>query len=294
MTPSTAEIKTVLARAWGILAPDVASHDGGMNSRTWIVGASPDRYVAKAVPASEHARFVSGLAVAALVEAAGIPAGAAVSTLTGEQWISISGQTVAVLAFVRGAPLIGDDPAEQQLIGRTLARVHVALSGRRLPDVPRFHWIDPAADHLRLPDWVRPSIVDALADWEKLPPESLTWGLIHTDPAPEAFLLNLDTGIVGLIDWDTGMFGPLMYDLASAVMYVGGPERAAPLVSAYLEHGPLGRAEVERTMAPMLRMRWAVQADYFARRVATHDLTGIHDPLENEKGLDDARLGLGG
>ena len=41
----------------------------------------------------------------------------------------------------------------------------------------------------------------------------------------------------------------------------------------------------------MLRLRWAVQADYFARRVATDDLTGIDGPAENEKGLEDARRG---
>jgi hypothetical protein len=42
----------------------------------------------------------------------------------------------------------------------------------------------------------------------------------------------------------------------------------------------------------LLRFRWAVQADYFARRVATDDRTGISDAAENEKGLVDARDGL--
>jgi homoserine kinase type II len=234
------------------------------------------------------------LAVATLVESAGIPAGAAVPTLAGEPWIRLAGgQTLAVLTFVHGTPLVGDDPAEQRLIGSTLARAHRALIGRRVPDLPRFHWIDLAADHLGLRDWVRPAIVDAVAEWERLPPDSLTWGLIHTDPAPEAFLRDADTGVVGLIDWDTGMIGPLMYDLASAAMYVGGPERAGLLLGAYLDHGPLGQLEVDRTMEPILRMRWAVQADYFARRIAAHDLTGIRDPIENEQGLDDARRGLG-
>lgn len=48
----------------------------------------------------------------------------------------------------------------------------------------------------------------------------------------------------------------------------------------------------EGTLTPMLRMRWAVQADYFAGRISTNDLTGIGGPNENEKGLEDARLGL--
>ena len=88
------------------------------------------------------------------------------------------------------------------------------------------------------------------------------------------------------------MVGPLMYDLASAVMYVGGPSHAEALVDAYLGEGALDRSEVERTLSPMLRMRWAVQADYFARRISTNDLTGINGLHENEMGLEDARLHL--
>jgi hypothetical protein len=41
-----------------------------------------------------------------------------------------------------------------------------------------------------------------------------------------------------------------------------------------------------------LRFRWAVQADYFARRITVNDLTGIAGPHENEKGLEDASRSL--
>jgi hypothetical protein len=51
--------------------------------------------------------------------------------------------------------------------------------------------------------------------------------------------------------------------------------------------------EVERGLAVMVRFRWAVQADYFARRIATGDLTGIDSAAENENGLADAQAGLG-
>jgi homoserine kinase type II len=46
----------------------------------------------------------------------------------------------------------------------------------------------------------------------------------------------------------------------------------------------------------MLRFRWAVQADYFARRVTGGDLTGVTGPADNERGLADAQrhLGFGG
>ena len=39
-------------------------------------------------------------------------------------------------------------------------------------------------------------------------------------------------------------------------------------------------------------MRWAVQADYFAKRITDDDLTGIDGPADNETGLEDARRGL--
>ena len=43
----------------------------------------------------------------------------------------------------------------------------------------------------------------------------------------------------------------------------------------------------------MLRFRFAVQADYFARRIAANDLTGIDGPAGNERGLADAWRLLG-
>jgi homoserine kinase type II len=49
---------------------------------------------------------------------------------------------------------------------------------------------------------------------------------------------------------------------------------------------------VDRGLLAMLRFRWAVQADYFARRTVAGDLTGIADATGNEAGLEDARRGL--
>jgi len=292
VAPSAAAISTCLARNWGMRSARLVPHDTGMNSRTWLVSHERDRYVAKAVPADAHLRFISGLAVAARVQSAGIPAGSAIPTRDGRSFVKVGGYTLALLTFVNGTTLVGELEAERRLIGTTLARVHGALIGHSVPEAARFHWIDPAAEHLGIRDWLRPAIRDALLCWEGLPPSSLTWGLLHTDPAPEAFLLNADTGICGLIDWDTGLFGPLMYDLASAVMYVGGPDCASPLIDAYLAQGVIEGAEVERSLEPMLHIRWAVQADYFARRISTNDLTGIEGPHENEQGLEDARVAL--
>ena len=291
---NTATMASCLAEEWGLCTPTIEPLDRGMNSRTWLVADGPDRYVAKAVPPDAHRRFVSGLAVASHVQAAGIPAGAAIPTREGRSFVRLDGGTLALLSFVAGAGLVGDSDSEQRLIGTTLAGAHRALIGQQVPEADRFHWIDPAAEHLDIRDWLRPAIAGALASYEQLPPESLRWGLLHSDPAPEAFLLDAGTGVCGLIDWDTGLVGPLMYDVASAVMYVGGLDHGAAIVDAYLSHGVLEPAELERSLGPMLRMRWAVQGDYFARRIATNDLTGIASPAENEEGLEDARIGLTG
>lgn len=75
-------------------------------------------------------------------------------------------------------------------------------------------------------------------------------------------------------------------------MYAGGPDHAKTLVRAYLDEGILGATEARRGLAPMPRFRWAVQASYFAWRIAGNNLTGISGPQDNEKGLEDARRSL--
>ena len=288
-----ASVARSLAEDWALHDAELAPHHGGMNSRTWFVSLGSSRWILKAVPSADGARLASGLSVAAHVDAAGTPAGSPRMTPDGRWTVNRDGWTLALLRFVDGVGLTGRDESELRLIGATLARVHVALAGIELAGVEQFHWLDPNADHLEIRAWVRPSIVAALAAWERLVPDSLTWGLLHGDPAPEAFLFDRSTGVCGLIDWDRGLHGPRMYDLASAVMYVGGPDRGRPLIDEYVGRRGLDRAEVDRTLVSMIRMRWAVQADYFARRIATRDMTGIRDESENEEGLEDARRAIG-
>jgi homoserine kinase type II len=204
----------------------------------------------------------------------------------GRPVVDVDGVPLALLGWVGGTPL---DVADQHLIGATLARVHAILTGASVDGVAHFHWVDPGAEHLSLRPWIRPAVAAAVAALDQLGPGALSRGLLHTDPSPDAFRWDAARGRCGLIDWSTAMRGPLLYDLASAVMYVGGPDQAGALVDGYLEHGVLAPAEVERGLATMLRFRWAVQADYFARRIVTGDLTGIAGPADNEKGLEDAR-----
>jgi homoserine kinase type II len=73
-------------------------------------------------------------------------------------------------------------------------------------------------------------------------------------------------------------------------MYAGGPSHVVP---AYLARRPDLTDEIERGLDTFLRVRWAVQAGYFAWRIATNVLTGISGPAENHKGLADARRCFG-
>jgi Ser/Thr protein kinase RdoA (MazF antagonist) len=281
-----------LAEEWRLPAARLTRLDGGMGSRTWVVGDAGRRWVLKAVAPALGGQLAGGLAVAQRLDRPGIPAGAPEPTAGGSLTAVADGCTLGLLAWVPGEPLAGHDERERRLIGATLARVHQALSGQVVPTARRFHWVDPAAGHLSIRPWVRPAVAAAVADLERRRPHAWTAGLLHTDPAAEAFRLDAATGQVGVIDWSVALHGPLLYDLASAAMYLGGLEAAGDMTEAYLASGVLSAAEAHDGLRPMLRFRWAVQADYFAFRITENDLTGIAGPEENEKGLEDARRAL--
>ena len=286
------ELLTCLTRCWGLRNARVTNHDGGMGSRTWFVDLDGHRWVAKAVAAGDGSQFAAGLGIATLLEQIGIPAGAPVPAADGRLAVEMGSGRLALLTWVPGQPLVGQTTAEQEVIGRTLAAVHKALADVRVAEARRFHWVDPDAGHLEIRPWLRPAVKSALEELAGVVPDEMTWGLLHADPAPEAFRLDPSTGRCGVIDWSFAIEGPLLYDLASAVIYVGGPDHAEALVSTYLGTGVIGGDEAARGLAPMLRFRWAVQADYFAWRIANSNLIGISGPHENEKGLEDARRAL--
>ena len=106
------------------------------------------------------------------------------------------------------------------------------------------------------------------------------------------------TGRTGLIDWGPCGTGPLVYDLAAAVAYAGGPGSAGDLIDAYVATGVVGRDEVDAALPVLLRFRWAVQADWYARRLAvgaaardTQPPADVPRPAR-ATGLDADRAGL--
>ncbi len=134
-----------------------------------------------------------------------------------------------------------------------------------------------------------PWLVDAIAAVrEETDGLALTWSLLHTDPLPGAFIHDDRTGVTGLIDWAGARRGPVLYDVASTVMYLGGRAYASTFLSTYESEGPVGVDELTHLDA-FSRFREAVQGAYFAGRLASNNLTGGIDRAENEKGLSDAR-----
>jgi Ser/Thr protein kinase RdoA (MazF antagonist) len=263
-----------------------------MGSATWFVGHRGERWVAKLVAPVAWNQFAGGLALAQRLDQAGIPSGAPFPAGDGRLAVDIGAGWLALLRWVPGDPLTGGTTAERELVGTTLAAVHEVLAGCDADGAEQFHWVDPDAGYLSLRPWLRPALVAALDAFEAADPGGMTWGLLHADPAPDAFRLDQVSGRCGVIDWSYFLCGPLLYDLASAVLYVGGPSAGKDLIEAYLRRGTLMAAEVRAGMDAMLRFRWAVQANYFAWRIAENDMTGISGPAENEKGMEDARRAL--
>lgn len=71
-------------------------------------------------------------------------------------------------------------------------------------------------------------------------------------------------------------------------MYLGGTDEAATFLSHYAQQGPVPSDELDQHLHTFRRFRAIVQADYFAGRILSNDLTGIADNTENHEGLDHA------
>ncbi|GAA3136313.1 homoserine kinase type II [Kribbella aluminosa] len=275
------DVAEVLREHWDLKHATLEVLTGGMNSVTWLASTGADRVVLKAV-GPDDAGFEPGLKLAVRLDDAGVPTGRPRVSKRGRLVERVDGRQVAVLEYVDGEELV---PFDQAAIGDVLGRVHSAapVASGETGDWLRF--LLPFEGSLDLDPWIRPAVEGAVAEAIALGPVSWAW--LHGDPAAEAFRRQAD-GRVALIDWGSAMRGPILYDVASAAMYVG-----RPVVPAYLERRPDLADELREGLEVFLRVRYAVQAGYFAWRITTNLLTGISGPEDNQKGLADARRSFG-
>jgi homoserine kinase type II len=278
----------LLERFWALEGAVVQPLGGGMNSETWLVEHEGSTYVAKRVSAGQVPGLTAGCEIASMLAEAGILTGRPVPTPHGRLVVAEHG--LALLEHVSGRELEGGTEQEQRWIAGTLAGVHIVGGPGRGPSTATFmtETLTPALPGVAGHAWLLRAIEAVRAETDPL---RVTWSVVHNDPSPEAFVHDDETGVTGLIDWAGAGRGPVLYDVASAVMYLGGPDEGSAFLSTYRSHGPLGSEEL-RWLDAFRRLRFAVQGAYFAWRLAANDLTGIADEADNEKGLRDARLGL--
>lgn len=281
-------VASLLDQYWGLKNPDVRPLAGGMNSHTWSVRHQGRAYVAKMVAQSASSQLRNGCEIAAQLADAGLTTGRPQRTRDG-QLVAGESLVLALLEFVAGRELDGRAPDEQTWMAHTLAKVHlIGAPGPGPSGSAFFPWLTVDAPGLDKQPWLVPAVTAVRNQADSL---SLTWSVLHTDPAPEAFRHDDTTGTTGLIDWTGAQRGPVLYDIASATMYLGGLTRAGRFLHDYGNSGPLAEAEWQH-LETMLRFRWAVQAVYFAGRLEERNLTGVRDQSDNERGLSDAREGL--
>jgi homoserine kinase type II len=268
--PELEHLRSLLRDQWHLTPTAITELDGGLMSRAWEVAADEDRYLARLVDGGMRPPVEAGLAAAEHLRGWGIAAGTPVRTLGGALTAAAPGGALAVLRRIPGRPLTGGDPLDQQWWGDRLGSVHRALQQFHHPGLRPWNLLDPDAPHLDAEPWLRPAVADAVTATTRLTvTDRLTYGVLHGDPSPGEFVMDADTGRTGLLDCGASGTGPLVYDVAAAVAYAGGVDESAELLDGYLAAGPVHRDELDAALPVLLRFRWAVQADWSARRLGS-------------------------
>jgi Ser/Thr protein kinase RdoA (MazF antagonist) len=280
--PDDDRLQSLLRDQWHLVPTEITEISAGVLSHAWEISAGSVRYVARLVDASGRQPLEAGLAAANHVRGYGVEAGRPVRTLNGALTAELPGGgcatrkprgVLAVLRRVPGRTLVGGDPVDQQFWGDRLGAMHTVLQGFHHPGLRPWSLLDPDAAHLSAEPWLRPAIADAINATTRLTvTDRLTYGVLHGDPAPSDFVVDPATGRAGVLDCGASGTGPLVYDVAAAVVYAGGLERSAELLDGYLAASPVDRDELHAALPVLLRFRWAVQADRWAR---AHDRVGL-------------------
>jgi homoserine kinase type II len=268
-------IRDVLRTGWQRVARELIPLPTGPGVWAWEIRVDEQRFVLRMAPRADRRRIEAGLAAVEHLCARRLPASHPVRTADGALTGAVDDAVLALLRPVSGRPLEADDPLDQQWWGDLLGRIHSELTAFEHPGLLPWHWVRPEAGHLDLEPWLRPAVSGAVAAVTKLTvTDQLTYGVLHGAPTARTFRIDVATGRTGLTGWGPAATGPLVYDLAAAVIDAGGQEAATELVDGYLAAAPPSRDEIDAALPVVLRSCWAVQADRCARRLATAFGTG--------------------
>jgi homoserine kinase type II len=282
--PDEDRVRLLLRDQWHLMTTGLRPITGGMLSQAWDVAAGNDRYVARLVDAAGRQPLEAGLAAALQLRGSGVEAGQPVRTLGGGLTAATSAGALALLRRVPGRVLVGRDPIDQQFWGDRLGALHRMLQGFHHPGLRPWNLLDPDAAHLAAEPWLRPAVAEAVTATTRLTvTDRLTYGVLHGDPAAEDFVVDPATGRAGLLDCGASGTGPLIYDVAAAVVYAGGPDRSAEFLDGYVAASPVGQDELDAALPVLLRFRWAVQADWSARQLAAGGRDGARDCLHRAR-----------
>ncbi|MFC5000164.1 phosphotransferase enzyme family protein [Dactylosporangium cerinum] len=275
MAPAADQVHTTLRRSWqcspgpciplGAAAWRVEIDDRQFESSPRDSG----QFVVKWAPAAARRGFEAGLCAAEHVEAAGVCAGRPVRAADGALTTRAGDGVLALLCLVPGRPLRADDPVDQAWWGGALGAAHRSLRRFVHQDLAKFQAaaVPSAAPHLAMEPWLGPAVVETAAVVRRITvTDQLTYGVRHGSPAAARFRLDSATGRVGLVGWAAAGTGPLLYDLAHAVLCAGGTGAGA-LVEAYVRAGPVPGDECEAVLPAMLALRTAAQAAAVAARI---------------------------
>jgi len=292
----TDEVARLIQRSWALLHPVVRLLGTGLNSATWLVEEGENRFVAKAVPVAEN--LLAGLTVAEELSHHGFRSGPPVRAVNGSTLVEAAGVKVGLLRWEPGHPVDIRSPAQLEAVGRTLARAHqLARALARPPSLPRWPWPSLGdGPHLSLEPWIRPALAQARSEAELATTTAeLAIGLVHGDPNRTEFLWTGDPDDVALIDWGACAEGPLLFDLASFhVLSHTSEGQLAVVVDAYMQSAGKGPSFEMAHLAVFIRLRWAIQASYFAWRLVNDVSTGGAGREFNKAGLARSRAVLVG
>ncbi len=278
-------LRATLHDQWHLVAQELDPLPEALFSHGWELTAGAHRYVVRLADQSARQSVEAGLLAAEHLRSQGLDAGQPVRTLAGSLTAQTADGALAVLRRVPGRRLDGVDPVDQQWWGDRLGVVHRGLQDFVHPGLRPWQLLDPDAAHLRVQPWLPGAVAEAVAAAARLTvTDWLTYGVLHGDPAPAAFVVDPATGRAGLLDCGASGTGPLVYDVAAAIVYAGGTDQASELLDGYLAAGPVTRDELDAALPVLLRLRWAVLADHYARHNCLDALRQARPALESMPG----------